>query len=94
MATMVHVTPNVKLANELISAVQMLRGGISALKKVYPIMAESIGVSQAELVANFGFATTDEAQAFFDRANAFLAAYDDGLNAEMTKIRDMINAFV
>ena len=94
MATIVHVNSGVKQSNSIISAIQMGRGFVGKLKEMQGLIAESIAAGQAEMVANFGVNTTDEAQALSDRINAFLAAYDDETNVEMAKLRDLINAFV
>jgi len=94
MATIIHVNKGVKLSNKIVSAIEMIRGGIGILKELDDTRAESIGVGQAEMVANFGVNSTDEAQALSDRWSAFLAALDDESNVEFAKLRDLIYPFV
>lgn len=94
MAELVHINRSVAAGLEVYSALTQIRNGIGKLEELEGLKNEAIGVSQGTMQSVFGTNTTTEAQILSDRWGAFLAAWNDGNNAEFAKLRDLVNAFV
>lgn len=89
LVTRVNRTANsrsVAVAN----ALSQIITGIGVLETYDGQRNESISVSATQFGTDFGVYV--EPQAFNDRWQAFLAAYQDPANAEYAKLRDLINA--
>lgn len=92
MALIVNFTSATDPGNNVVTALNLIRQGISRLEQIDGQRAEAIGAGAATMSTIFGVASTSEAQALSDRIAALLAAYGDSGNAEFAKLRDLINA--
>lgn len=94
MASFVHINTSVPNGAKMYSSIQVLRDHIGVLESLSGLVNEAIGKSQADMQAVFGTNTPEEAQALADRVGAFIAAFNDMSNAEMAKLRDLLNATI
>lgn len=92
MAAILKLDSNNANGQRVLNALDQIRQGIGTLQELDGLRANAIGTSQTEMQGVFGAASTSDAQGVSDRWGAFLAAYEDGSNAELAKLRDLISA--
>lgn len=101
MATIVYINSSNRNGSQVLSALEQINSGLSALRKLDGLRAESIGAGQATMAQNFGTYGVDAAaenvaaQALSDRLGWLLAqVYDPASQdyAAFAALRDLINA--
>lgn len=92
MALIVNFTSATDPGNNVVTALNLIRQGISRLEQIDGQRAEAIGAGASTMASIFGVANASEAQALSDRIGALLAAFNSSSNAEYAKLRDLINA--
>jgi hypothetical protein len=101
MATIVYINTSNRTGAQVLSALENINSGLSTLRKLDGLRAESIGAGQATMAQNFGTYGVDEtaenaaAQALSDRLGWLLAqVYDPTAQnyAAYAGLRDLLNA--
>ncbi len=95
MANIIKIAPSNSTGSRIVTAMDQVRQGVGTLRELDGLRANAIGMSQAEMKAVFGTATSNDAQGLSDRWSALLdALYNPGnaAYAHFGLLRDMIEA--
>lgn len=80
MAALVHLTVTDPRTRKIATALQSIRDGLSVIKELDGLRAQTISVSKAKFGSVFGVVDDKEAQTFSDRLSAVAAGNNAGLN--------------